>query len=284
MLADIITNSDYYYNKDNWKMKKREQLRNAYIMIDEAVEEIKSNPQFFKLYLDVQSRFDRYTIRNALLLAKQFPEARQLKDYNTWKELNVFFKNKYPNKIIILEPGDQYVNKDGRKVTPYNAKEMIDVSETNLKPSVKNYDKQLVLQALIHKNGTKIVPVENLENGQMYNWDKEQNIIYICKTDDFDTAISSLASAIAKVNLYDEVGEISEEKAECISYMVCKKYNVGMSIDNIEKLTGMFASKDNKQIKDELSAMKNILYNINSRMEQYLDKMVRNSKNKDIER
>jgi len=284
MLEDIITNNDKYFDKDNWKMKKREQLKNAYNMIDEAVEELKSNPQFFKSYLDVQSRFDRYTIRNALLLTKQFPEARQLKDYNSWKELNAYFKNKYPNKVIILEPGDQYVNKEGKKVTPYNAKEMIDISETDLKPSVKNYDKQLILQALIHKNGIKIEPVENLENGQMCNWDKEQNVIYICKTDDYDMAISSLAIAIAKVNLYDEVGEISEEKAECIGYMICKKYNVEMSIDNIEKLTDIFASKDNKQIKDELSAMKNVLENINNRMDQYLDKKVRNSKDKDMER
>ena len=284
MLEDIINDDTPLYDNSSWKIKKREQLKNAYSIIESAVEEIKKSPQFLQTYLDVQSRFDRYTVRNALLLAKQYPEARQLKDYNSWKELNVYFKTKYPNKVVILEPGQAYINKDGKKVTPYNAKEMIDISETDLKPIIKNYDKKLVLQALIHRCPVKIEPVDNLENGQMCSWNKELNTIYVCKTNDYNIAISCIAKEVAKANLYDERGELSDEKAKCIGYMICKKYDVEVSIDNNEQLVAKFSTKDNKEIKEELSAMKNVLDNINNRMEQYLDEKVRKSKDKKKER
>ena len=93
MLDDVINNANSNsYNKEEWKKKKQEQLQNAYNMIEEATEELKNDSSFFKSYLDVQSRFDKYTVRNALLLTKQLPNATQLKDYNGWKEAKVNFK------------------------------------------------------------------------------------------------------------------------------------------------------------------------------------------------
>ena len=70
MLEDIINDDTPLYDNSSWKIKKREQLKNAYSIIESAVEEIKKNPQFLQTYWYVQSRFDRYTVRNSLLLAK----------------------------------------------------------------------------------------------------------------------------------------------------------------------------------------------------------------------
>lgn len=284
MIDDIVENAkkNNSYDKEAYISFKKAQVQAAYDIIDEACVELKNgNNAFFKEYLDVQSRFDKYTIRNALLIAKQLPSAMQLKDYKSWKDIRVSFKNKVQNKILIIEPGDSYTDKNGVLRTPINAKQVIDVSETNTKPYIKSYDKSLILQSLVHDAPIDIKTVDSLEDNINCKWDKEKNVIYICKTDSYDNAISSLATELSKVGLYDETSEISDDKAKCLGYMICKKYNV--DYPNIE-IPNIFVGKDIKDIKNELSAMKNVLDDVNNRMGQYLEEKNRDNKNRNIER
>lgn len=259
------------YNKDKYIQKKKEQLKYAYKMIDDACDEIKNNNNFFKEYLDIQSRFDKYTFRNALLVAKQFPNAIQLKDYYGWKNSNVFFKNKNPNKIIILEPREAYLNSSGVKITPYSAKEMIDVSETNVKASINNYDKKMVLNALLCDSPIKIKVSDTLGD-KVCMWSKKDNTIYVKNNETYDYVISSIVREVAKYLIYVNTGEYFDEKAKCISYMICKKYNIDYPfMDILNPLVDLDITK----IKDELSSMKNIFDDINNRMIAYLDKRIK---------
>ena len=61
----------------------------------------------FRQYLNVQGRFDRYSVANAILVSAQMPEATQLKEYSKWKASRVYV-NKDAQKIIILEPSKEY--------------------------------------------------------------------------------------------------------------------------------------------------------------------------------
>lgn len=285
MLDDVINNANSNsYNKEEWKKKKQEQLQNAYNMIEEATEELKNDSSFFKSYLDVQSRFDKYTVRNALLLTKQLPKATQLKDYNGWKEAKVNFKTRYPKRVVILEPGEAYTNKEGKKVTPIYSKEVIDISETNLKPNSRTYDKKLILQSLLHNAPADIKAVDSLEDGKMCNWDKDNNVIYVCRSEDYNLVISSVAKELANINLYENTNNYDQVQAECISYMICKKYGIDTELENIDKLSLRFNNMESKDIKDELSNMKNVFEDINNNIGQYLDEKLKDSKKKDMER
>ncbi|MBO5414693.1 MAG: hypothetical protein J6A17_03590 [Bacilli bacterium] len=285
MLDDVINNANSNsYNKEEWKKKKQEQLQNAYNMIEEATEELKNDSSFFKSYLDVQSRFDKYTVRNALLLTKQLPNATQLKDYNGWKEAKVNFKTRYPKRVVILEPGEAYTNKEGKKVTPIYSKEVIDISETNLKPNSRTYDKKLILQSLLHNAPADIKAVDSLEDGKMCNWDKDNNVIYVCRSEDYNLVISSVAKELANINLYENTNNYDQVQAECISYMICKKYGIDTELENIDKLSLRFSNMESKDIKDELSNMKNVFEDINNNIGQYLDEKLKDTKKKDMER
>lgn len=285
MLDDVINNANSNsYNKEEWKKKKQEQLQNAYNMIEEATEELKNDSSFFKSYLEVQSRFDKYTVRNALLLTKQLPNATQLKDYNGWKEAKVNFKTRYPKRVVILEPGEAYTNKEGKKVTPIYSKEVIDISETNLKPNSRTYDKKLILQSLLHNAPADIKAVDSLEDGKMCNWDKDNNVIYVCRSEDYNLVISSVAKELANINLYENTNNYDQVQAECISYMICKKYGIDTELENIDKLSLRFSNMESKDIKDELSNMKNVFEDINNNIGQYLDEKLKDTKKKDMER
>ena len=289
MIEDIINNanSSVGYDKDAYIKKKREQLDQAYKTIDEAVEELKNSPEFFNQYLNIKSRFDMYTPRNALLIAKQLPTAMQLKERKDWVEAKITFKERYPKKIIIIEPRESYVNKDGKTITPYNAKEVIDISETNIKPSIKSYDKKMVLQALLlelKNSGIAIKAVDSLENGKMCDWNKEENAIFIQKTDNFDLAIGAIAGELAKISLYENTNEIDNDKAECISYMICKKYGIDVPTESINKLAKKYSDMESQDIINDLTSMKEVVLDINSRMGQNLELNKREKGNKEQER
>jgi len=274
--------NDLTYDKEAYKQKKKQQLSFAYQTIDNACEELqKGNLSFFKEYLDVQSRFDKYSVRNALLIAKQNPNSKELKDYSSWKSLNVKFTNNVPNKIIIIEPGKAYFNDAGNKVTPYNAKELIDVSETNTKPKTKSYDKKLVLESILHDCPIKTMVFSNLIDDKICYWDEEENILCLTRNNsDFDLVIKSIAEEMAKAGLYDISSEIQSDKAKCIGYMICNKYNINCSTDEIKNI---FKGEDNEYIKKELENMKYAFDEINSRMENYISKGIK-EKNKEQER
>lgn len=288
MIDDLITESKSSsgYDKEAYKKYKKEQLDKAYKMIDESVEELKTNPSFFMNYLNIQSRFDMYTPRNALLVAKQLPTATQLKDKNDWQELKVTFKERFPKKILILEPRETYT-KDGKQFTPYNAKELIDVSETNSKPNFKSYDKKLILQGLLsylQQNSIGIKAVDKLDSGKMCEWNKEDNCIYVCRSDNFDLVIKTLAIESAKISLYENISEIDNDKSECVGYVVCKKYGIESSIDNFDEIASKFSGKENKDILNDLTDIKDIASDINNNIGQYLDSKKRETKGKEQER
>ena len=77
----------------------------------------------FQTYLDVQSRFDRYSVGNALLIMERNPQAKKLGDVDYWKGQGGFIKrNQFDKPIIILEPGNEYTREDGSVGVSYNTK------------------------------------------------------------------------------------------------------------------------------------------------------------------
>ena len=90
-------------SKEEYAEKKRAEKDGVYQLADEAVKEIVSSPEKFKAFLDTQSRLDRYSAVNALLIYKQYPQAVQLKDFDDWSKDNIKI-TKGAKSISILEP------------------------------------------------------------------------------------------------------------------------------------------------------------------------------------
>lgn len=285
MIDEAISNtSNGGYDKEAYKLKKKEQKEKAYKIIDEALDELKTNPQFFKEYIDVQSRFDMYTPRNALLITKQMPEAIQLKTRNDWRDSKISFKTSKPKTMIIIEPGESYINKNGEEITPINAKEVIDISETNSKPNIKNYDKKFILQALLHECPVNVKAVDSLENNKVCEWNQEDKVIYVCRSDEADLIIKSVATELAKVGLVENNYDIDNDKADCIGYMVCKKYGIEAPINSVDNLHSKYSNMENIDVANDLTSMKEVLLDINTRMGRYLEEKRRETKNKEQER
>ena len=140
------------FNKEEWAAQKKQERERAFVMIDETAQRMANDGSLFQSYLDVQARFDRYSVGNAVLITAQKADATQLSDFRGWKNNGVFIK-KGESGIILLEPGEEYTKEDGTVGVSYNSKKVFDISQTTAKakdrPAMKR-DERLLLKAIIH--------------------------------------------------------------------------------------------------------------------------------------
>ena len=73
-----VENAPQEFNKEDWVAKKQMEREQTYTMMNDMTEKVASDAEAFKQYLDVQSRFDRFSVGNVMLIAAQMPEAKRL--------------------------------------------------------------------------------------------------------------------------------------------------------------------------------------------------------------
>ncbi len=59
------------FNKEEWAAQKKQERESAFAMIDETAQRMANDGGLFQSYLDVQARFDRYSVGNAVLITAQ---------------------------------------------------------------------------------------------------------------------------------------------------------------------------------------------------------------------
>ena len=260
------------YSKEDWIKQKNENRALAYEMLETASEEL-NNPDSVMAYLDVQSRFDRYSVSNALLVAYQNPEATRLCDSKTWQKNHVFI-NKGETGIIILEPGKEYAREDGRTVTPYNAKKVFDISQTNAKPRpqrTKTPDARVVVKAMIK---TSPVPVEisnQLPDEVKAIYQPESKKIFIRQGLDGDEIVRLLSKEIAFARL-DKGGfnrDNLEFSAQAISYIVTSR--AGFEPAPITRVSKQFLSLSAKEKRAEFSQIRDHANTISNTINKALE-------------
>lgn len=275
------------FNKEEWVKKKQEEKSKAYEMIDKAAKEIVESPEKFKQYLDIQARFDKYSIGNALLIVEQMPTAKQIKDYDSWKEAGAYI-NKNAKAITILEPGDSYTKADGTTSVSFNPKKVFDISQTNAKQNEKNnqYDDKIMLKAFLHECPVDIKAVDELSDiNKGAEWNKEDNVLYIRRGLESPIIFNVVATELAKVGL-ETTGnqEMDNFKSYCASYLVCRKHNIDVSSFNFDNLPETLKNMNTADIRNTLGDIRGTMEDINSRMSNYFESISKSSKNKDLAR
>ena len=126
---------DASFDKEAWAAKKQAERNSAYELIDRTAESVATDGTTFQSYLDVQSRFDRYSVGNALLITAQKPDAQRIGDFDYWKDQGGYVK-KNQKGIVILEPGDEYTREDGSIGVSYNPKKVFDITQTTVRAKI----------------------------------------------------------------------------------------------------------------------------------------------------
>lgn len=140
------------FDKTVWAARKQAEREGVYAMIDSYVQDMGREGGLFQAYLDVQARFDLYSVSNAILIAAQCPEATKLADFDSWKANGVYVR-RGADAITILEPGKEYQRDDGSVGVSYNVRKVFDISQTRAaqRPAPTTVrDERLLLKALMN--------------------------------------------------------------------------------------------------------------------------------------
>ena len=274
-IYDVFSGGNKPFDKEQWAAQKQAQRKEAYELIDNTCSEMMISGDSFRQYLDVQGRFDRYSVNNAILVSAQMPEATQLKEKAAWKQSRVYV-NKDAQKVVILEPSKEYTREDGSKAVGYNAKEVYDISETSAKDRQEALEKKSMrelVSALIDASPVPFVPVADLEMPAYY--DSEQQSIFIRTGLNEEQLFVSMAKEVSAAVFdfkHNESREASEFKSYCVAYMVSSRYGVDTRGFNFSRLPKELAETDTQAFKGELGSMRDVLGEIQSEMYKSLEK------------
>ena len=285
-IYDVFSGGSKPFDKAEWAAQKQAQRQEAYELIDNTCSEMMADGESFRQYLDVQGRFDRYSVANAVLVSAQMPDATQLKDYNAWKQSRVYV-NKDAQKIVILEPSKEYTRDDGTKAVGYNAKVVYDISETSAKDRQQAQEPKTMrelVSAMIDASPVPFVPVADLEIPAYY--DSKQQTIFIKTGLTEEQLFVSMAKEVSAAVFdfkHNESRDASDFKSFCVAYMVSTRYGVDTRGFSFDRLPREFSEMDTQVFKGELGSMRDVLGEIQSDMFKSLEKN-KPPKNKDQER
>ena len=263
--------------KEEYAERKKAEKERVYQMVDDTAMDIVSDPEKFRAFLDTQSRMDRYSAANALLIYNQLPEATQLKDFDDWGKDNVKIV-KGAKSISILEPVE-YARQDGTTGISYNVKKMFDVSQTNGRrlPAVSaNRDPKALITTMLDASPVAVEATNELPYPNMaafYN--NEQQTLYVKRNVGDSVAVAQcVAQELGHAQLSINSDTYSRRdmgfQAVCIGYMLCKKYGVETQNFAINRIPEELKNKEPKEIRAELSKTRNAMSEINSRISEEL--------------
>ena len=287
--ADSLKDSKTLFTEES-----RENRNKCYEMAERTTLAVAENADVFQHYLDLQSRFDRYAPNNVILILAQNPDAKKLGDYGYWREQGVFVKRKEANHpIMIMEPGKEYEREDGSIGTYYNAKKLYDISQTTFRDRMiptETIDDRLLVRALVNNPPANIVSTEpgNMPENRGAVFVPEESKICVKKGMDAHEIFKNVIPELVHANLAygDKHYDRSENEfyAACVTYMLCEKYGIDMGNVDFKEAPERFEGMETKEVRRELSVIRDEMNAISARMVKVLDASRESSKQHLMER
>ena len=272
------------FNKEEWAAKKQQERAEAFEMLDNATVEAVSNPETFRDYLLIQSRFGKYSVSNALLISYQNNEATYLADFETWKEKGVFVQ-KGERGITLLEPGNEFTREDGTTGFSINVKKVFDISQTNSERSYsrRTPDERRVLKALISSSPCDIRMTNELDGNVCARYVPKDDAIYIRQGLDGEDIFRSLSQEIVIAN-FAKNGVAREDcvfTAYCATYVLCERNGFDTGDFDFEKVPEMFKDAEPKEIRGQLDKIRDSANELSQDMNRIMEEQQKAKRSRD---
>ena len=264
--------------KKSFAERMAEKKAQCYAMIDDACLDAVASPDKLRQFLAVQSRFDKYSLNNALLIFEQRPDAVKVKDFEAWKKDDISIK-KGAKSIMILEPSP-YKGNDGQMHRGYNAKNVFDITDVEAPeeayPQQRTYEEKELVAALVHDSPVPIRKAEQSLGEHQAIYDAKNKVVYFKSGLDFDVAFPAIAKALAHAEMAKDVENyrIGEHEcaARCTAHVIAQRYGVDLREVSVYGIPPKLQSMEAEDIKKELGDVHRNVKSITSRMNESLDK------------
>ncbi len=271
------------FDEAEFRERKQKEREDTFALIDSTAEAMKTDGELFQTFLDVQSRFDRYSVSNALLVTAQNPEATKLNDFDTWKKANVSIKSG-ETAITILKAGKEFERTDGTVGVYYNPTKVFDISQTNSRlrtsPTVTR-DERLLLKSLITHAPCKMEISEQMADQINAVYRPQEKTIYVRQGLDAPTIFKALSQELAHAHMDSGEGYRRSDCANaayCVSYLLCKRYGVATDTFNFSSMPEQYKTMETKDFRQELSRIRETFKEISVDMGRFLEDQERSKR------
>lgn len=259
---DSKSKQDTPFDKEKWAEEKNRIREQVYAMAEQTAASFGSNTALFRQYLDVQSRFPRYSVNNALLITAQNPSATRLNDFDKWSEKQIRVK-KGETGIYILKPGKEYERGDGNIGVSYEPSKVFDISQTYGKKSMASpqvISDRTRIKALMNKCPAKIVPLGDDQHTAITHYNPENNTIFVDRNLSTEDLFRHLSREIAFATLMRQDTAPDKRQygfvAHSASYMLCKQNGIGTEVYDFDHVQERYSRLSPREIKDELGIIR----------------------------
>ena len=263
-------------DKQAWAEKKQAERQQVYEMIDSTALQMASNPEIFKIGLDVMARFDRYSVGNVLLITGQNPDATKLADFDTWKQ-NRTYVRKGEDHIKLLEPGEEFRREDGSMGVNYNVKRVFDISQTSAKsrPAKVQHDMRLLLKAMLNNAPCPVEISEKVPDGVGALYNDQERKIYVRQGMEGPDIFRCLAQELSHAHM-DRDDNYTRSRhaftAYCSAYTLCSRYGVDTKNFSFKTIPETMGNMESQDVRTELAKIRDCANQISMDMSKVLEK------------
>lgn len=277
----------FEYNREMFVAQKNEERKFVFQTADEFALAIAADPSELKRYLDVQTRFFGYSVINALLIAAQMPDARELRTFGEWKNRNKAV-NKGERQICIVARRKDSAPTDTEMISGWDVYRMFDISQTltesaqdgqpDMSENTNNADAQKAFfEALSRVSRAKPALTGSLPDGAAALFVPEQEAILTTrKQDDLKMLLPWVLKEVVHAEIaYDNENYSRDDfdgAALCASYILASKFGLPTSMYDLAAASrSLGRCFDSWAVRRELEVARRSAYIINRRLSKVLD-------------
>ncbi|MFZ5974028.1 MAG: hypothetical protein ACOYU3_01290 [Bacillota bacterium] len=271
--AEQKKSAEQPFDKGAWVEKKKQDLHEAYQAIDGMSKKVFSDNNALKGYLDFQSHFRTYGTSNVLLILAQKPEATQLAKYDDWAKRGRSVKRRQTG-IKILDSED-YPRDDGSTGRYYYVDYVFDISQTYGREITQGQtpkrNMQTLIKALVQGAPIPVKTDNTMAEGVKARYMPDDKTIHIQKGMDGAVIFSLISKEMVQAQLDKGEGKydrsVNDFKAECVSYILCKRYGISAAEHGLEAIPDAYKEKEPRELKEVLTGIRQTANDISNRMD-----------------
>jgi len=263
-------------------MPNNEKMQEILDKLEEGVRTFFSSDQYMQ-YLDVMSRFYKYSLNNQILIANQKPDATYVAGFNAWNRNFERRVKKGERAIYILAPqkikidvktGETDINGEAitekKEILTFRPVPVFDVSQTEgrelpelareLTGTVENYNEFMMAAAVAAPFHISIQELNTTAKG----WCDfvSENIVIKAGMSELQTVKTALhETAHARIHVPKEAETKSREQkeveAESIAYTVCRHFGLDTSEYSFGYVASWADSQETDVLKQSLETIRN---------------------------
>lgn len=199
--------------------------------IEGAAQKAVSSIEEFEKYLEVQSRFDRYSVGNILFIYAQRPNATRLKSVELWNKDKKWVKEG-SKAVYIYEP--KKTVKDGKTYTDFTRKAMFDIADIkDAEPEAKaTYTPYEAAKALFAFKEIEVKTIPDYPTSRQFGafFEAKENCIYARENMSVEQIFTDVAMALSHAQMANGDPAYSngsfQFEARCSAYVLAKKYGI----------------------------------------------------------